>query len=86
MFQLPFKVYGAVKTFIKLNVIKQNEEKNQKSKENHPLTRQIKYKRIDFAPCNKSITANKLLSTNLERFLRRIKSRLRVNSAKYIAH
>ena len=27
----------------------------------------IKYKRIDFAPCNKSIMANKLLSTNLER-------------------
>ena len=25
----------------------------------------IKYKEIDFAPCNKSIMANKLLSTNL---------------------
>ena len=36
--------------------------------ENHPPTRHIKYKRIDFAPGNKSIMANKLLSTNLERF------------------
>ena len=53
--------------------------------ENHPPTRHIKYKKIDLAPCNKSIMAKKLLSTNLERFLRRIKSRLRVNSAKYIA-
>ena len=44
-------------------------------------TRHIKYKRIDFAPCNKSIMANKLLLTDLEQFLRR----LRVNSAKYIA-
>ena len=41
--------------------------------ENHPPTRHIKYKTIDFAHCNKSIMANKLLSTNLERFLRRIK-------------
>ena len=41
--------------------------------ESHPPTRHIKYKNIDFAPCNKSIMANKLLSTNLERFLRRIK-------------
>ena len=40
----------------------------------HPPTRHLKYKRIDFAPFNKSIMANKLLSTNLERFLRRIKS------------
>ena len=39
-------------------------------------TRHIKYKRIDFAHCNKSIMANKLLSTNLEQFLRRIKSPL----------
>ena len=44
--------------------------------ENHPPTRHIKYKRIDFAPCNKSIIANKLLSPKLERFLRRIKSPL----------
>ena len=44
--------------------------------ENHPPTRHIKYKNIDLAPCNKSIMANKLLSTNLERFLRRIKSPL----------
>ena len=43
---------------------------------NHPPTRHIKYKRIDLAPCNKSIMANKFLSTNLERFLRRINSPL----------
>ena len=29
-------------------------------KENHPPTRHIKYKKIDFVPCNKSIMANKL--------------------------
>ena len=52
--------------------------------ENHPPTRHIKYERIDFATCNKSFMANKLLLTNLERFLRRIKSRSRVSSAKYI--
>ena len=44
--------------------------------ENHPPTRHIKYKRIDFAPGKKSIMANKLLPTNLEPFLRRIKSPL----------
>ena len=44
--------------------------------ENHPPTRHIKYKRIDFAPCNKSIMAFKLFSTNLERFLRWINSPL----------
>ena len=44
--------------------------------ENHPPTGHIKYKRIDFAPCNKLTMTNKLLSTNLERFLRRIKSPL----------
>ena len=38
--------------------------------ENYPPTRHIKYKRKDFAPCNKSNMAKKLLSTNLERFLR----------------
>ena len=38
--------------------------------EKHPPTSHIKYKRIDFASVNKSIMANKLLSTNLERFLR----------------
>ena len=30
---------------------------------NHPPTRHIKYKKIDLAPFNKSIMANKLLST-----------------------
>ena len=44
--------------------------------ENHPPTRHIKYKKIDFAPSNKPIMANKLLLTNLERFIRRIKSPL----------
>ena len=44
--------------------------------ENHHRTRHLEYKKIDFAPCNKPITANKLLLTNLERFLRRIKSPL----------
>ena len=44
--------------------------------ENHPPTRHIKYKRINFAPCNKPFMANKLLLTNLERFLRRINSPL----------
>ena len=43
---------------------------------NHPPTRHIKYKKIDFVPCNKSIMANKLRSTNLERFIRRINSPL----------
>ena len=44
--------------------------------ENHPRTRHIKSQMIDFAPCNKSSKANELLSTNLERFLRRIESLL----------
>ena len=44
--------------------------------ENHPPTRHIKYKKRDFVPCNKSIMANKLRSTNLERFIRRIISPL----------
>ena len=51
--------------------------------ENHPPTRHIKHKRIEFAPFNKSIMANELLSTNLERFLRGINSPLtRVNCPK----
>ena len=53
--------------------------------ENHPPTRHINYKRRGFTPCNKSIMANMLFSTNLERFLRRIKSRLRVKSEIYRA-
>ena len=44
--------------------------------EKYPPTRLIKYKKKDFVPCNKSIIANKLRSTNLERFIRRIKSPL----------
>ena len=44
--------------------------------ENHPPTRHIKYKKIDFVPCNKSVMANKLRSTVLERFIGRIKSPL----------
>ena len=42
--------------------------------ENHPPTRHIKFKVIDFAPSNKLFMTNKFLSTNLERFLRWIKS------------
>ena len=53
--------------------------------ENHPPTRHIKNKKIVFVPCNTSIMANKLRSTDLERFIRRINLRLRVNSANYIA-
>ena len=34
--------------------------------ENYPSTRHIKYKGIDFAPCSKTIMANKLPLTNLE--------------------
>ena len=64
----------------KINEIKQNEKKILKFgiflNENHPLTRHIKYKRIDLAPCNKPIMAIKLFATNLERFLTRIKSPL----------
>ena len=51
--------------------------------ENHPPTRHIKYKRIDFAPCNRSIITNELLSTNLERFLRRIRTNANQNKAPY---
>ena len=36
--------------------------------ENHPPTRHLKYKWIEFAHFNKSIMAIKLLSTNFERF------------------
>ena len=64
MFRLPIKVYGAVISLKKLKVIKQNEIfffKNFKFfYKNHPPTRHIKYKRIDFATGNKSIMANKL--------------------------
>ena len=64
---------------ITFNVIKLNEIFYLKFEilyENHPPTRHLKYKRIKFAPCNKSIMAKRLLSTNLERFQRRIKSPL----------
>ena len=50
--------------------------RNEFFNKDHPTTRHIKYKKIDFVPCNKSIMANKLISTNLERFIRRIKSPL----------
>ena len=55
-----------------MNVIKQKEKnfflKFETFYENYPPTRHIKYKRIDFTPCNKSIMANEFLSTNLEQF------------------
>ena len=60
----------------KLNEIKQNEKKKfpklEIFYENHLPTRHIKHKRIDLAPCNKSIMANKPFSTDLEQFLTRI--------------
>ena len=54
MFLLPFMFYGAVITK-KLNVIKQIETfflKFEVFSENHPPTRHIKYKRINFAASN----------------------------------
>ena len=78
MFRLPFEVYGAAIT----KTIKCNKMKwffflqFEIFYENHPPTRHMKYNRIDFAPCNKSIMANKLLLSNLEQFLRRINSPL----------
>ena len=71
MFRLLFKVYGAVPTRKKINV---NFFFNFESFcENHPLTRHIKNKLIDFAPSIKSFMANQLPSNILERFLRRKK-------------
>ena len=46
------------------------------SKDNKTARDRAKFKRIDIAPCNKINMANKLLSTNLERLLRRINSAL----------
>ena len=64
----------------KLNIIKKMKKKISKIwiflKEISPPTRHIKFKRIDFAHCNKIIIANKLFSTNVERFKRRINSPL----------
>ena len=68
----------------KLDVKKENKMKKEIFKkfeifcENHPSTRHAKYKVISFASGNTSIKANKLPSTILERFLRRIESPLRV--------
>ena len=45
-------------------------------RKNHPPTRHLKYKVIDFTPSNKSITTNKLHSSNVERFPRQNKSPL----------
>ena len=77
-----FEVLWSSNNIKKLKVIKQNDKiKQNKTKfeifyENHPPTRHLKYKRIDFAPCNKPIMSNKLLFTNFERFPRRINSPL----------
>ena len=64
----------------RLKEIKQNEIffflKFEIFKDNHHPTRHIKYKKIDFVPGNNSIMVNKLRSTNLEQFIRRIKSPL----------
>ena len=65
MFRLPIKVYGAVVTLKKIKSKKQN-EKFFSSKiceffnENPPPTHHIKFKRIDFATCNKLMMANKV--------------------------
>ena len=75
MFRLPFKVYGAV--IILKNSLKSKKKRKKKFSrkfeiflnKNHPPTRHIMYKRINFAPFNNPIMANKLLLTNLERFL-----------------
>ena len=71
MFRLHFKVYEAVITLKKINEIKQNKKfyflKFENFYENHPPKGDEKYKRIKFAPCSKSIMANKLLSTSFER-------------------
>ena len=56
--------------------MKQNEKKNEFFCKNHHPTSHIEYKRIDVVPCSKSIMTNKLISTNLERVLVRIKSPL----------
>ena len=50
--------------------------KNENLSKNHLPKRHKKYKVIDFPTSNKPIMANKLPSTNLERFLRPIKSPL----------
>ena len=76
MFRLPFKVYGAAITRKKLNEIKKDFFLIWDFSENHYPTRQIKFEVINFAPSNKSIMENKFRSTNLERFLRQVKSPL----------
>ena len=62
MFRLPFKVYEAVISLKKLNVIKQNEIlfKVRDFLLKSSPARHIKYKVIDFAHHNKSIMAYKL--------------------------
>ena len=79
MFRRPFKVLWSSNNIKKLMVLKQNDffSKIWNFVWKSSATNHIKYQRIDFAPCNKSIMENKLLSTNLDWFLRRIKSPLR---------
>ena len=74
MFRLPLKVYRTVITWKKLNVIKKWNFFNMRFF--CPPTRHKKHKVKDLAPSKKSIMASKLSSTNLERFLRSIKSPL----------
>ena len=52
--------------------------------ENHPPTRHIKYKKIDFVPCNKSIMANTLRQPIWNDLQDGLNLRLRVNSVNYI--
>ena len=61
---------------MKQNKIKKKILKFESFYENHHPTRHTKYKKIDFAPCNKQNMAHKFLLTNLERFLKRINSPL----------
>ena len=71
MFPLAFKVCGAIITLKKFKG-KKNQSfffKNLRfCYDNYHPKRHIRYKRIDFASCNKRIMANKLLSTNLGQF------------------
>ena len=64
MFRLPFKFLWSSNNIKNLNVIK-FEKKIVIFYENHPPTRHLKYKKIDLAPFNQSIMANKLLLTLL---------------------
>ena len=52
--------------------------------ENQPPTHHIKNKKIDFVPCNKSIMANKLRSTNLRNDVKKFRQKCLVKKSKFI--